>query len=367
MNQRFDLARFLVHAAEQLPSNAAYLVHLEILAKKPHLIRLQSNENTQPPSPRVREALEKAYNDANLYASPLHPLRVALAKRHRVSVEAVKIGAGATEGIEATLRTFVRAGDHVLLAAPTWPVYLRRFTALEAQITQVPLLVDGPTYRYPVDQMLDAITPETKLVVIVTPNNPTGNLMREEDMRRFLDKGCMVLLDQAYRDFAPENDLTGLIQWYDNLVVALTFAKSYSLAGLRLGYILGAPELIDYIDRFMVPGGSVSSAALWAGLAALEDEAYHQAQVERIITERERFIQAARRMGLRAFDSGGNFFAVDASCYPDGPKGFADAVMEQGVLIRPLTERLVRITIGMQEENDIAIEALKTVVDAIDR
>jgi histidinol-phosphate aminotransferase len=360
----FDLSKYLVPAAEQLPSNAAYLVHLDILAKSPNLVRLQSNENTHPPSEHVRRALTEAYDTANLYASPRNPLRSALAERHQVSTDAILIGAGATEGIEATLRTFVRAGDHVVLASPTWPVYGRRFSALEASISEISMPAGPQSYRYPVDEMLAAITPRTKMVVIVTPNNPTGNLMAEADVCRFLETGCVVLLDQAYRDFAPGNDLTGLIHEYENLVVASTFAKSYSLAGLRLGYILAGPKLTDYIDRFMAPGGSVSSATLHAGLAALNDEAFHQQQVERIIAERERFIQAARRLGLRAFDSGGNFFAIDTAFYPGGAQGFAAAVLERGVLIRPLTENLVRVTIGMAQENDMAIRVFQVVIDA---
>jgi histidinol-phosphate aminotransferase len=360
----FDPASLLVPAASVLPSNAAYLSHLNILAENPSLIRLQSNENTEPPSPLVREALMGAYDDANLYASPMNPLRQALASRYGVSPSAVLVGAGATEGIEAMLRTFVRAGDHVVLATPTWPVYRRRLSALEADFVEVPMRVGERSYHYDSDAMLEAVTPETKLVIIVTPNNPTGNLMDEPDVRRFLAHDCMVLVDHAYSDFTKQ-DLSPLLHGYDNLVMAFTFAKSYSLAGLRLGYIIGNPVVMDYIERFLVPGGSVSSASLHAGLAALEDQDFHDQQVARIVEQRERFIKAARELGLKAFDSGGNFFAIDASDYPGGPTGFGEAFLEQGVVIRPLTERLARITIGTARENDAAIRALRAVMERV--
>jgi len=348
----FDLESSLVPAALELPSNVAYLSHLEILAQNPTLIRLQSNENTMPPS----------YETANLYASPLHPLRGKLAEQHNVETGSILMGAGATEGIEATLRTFVRAGDHVVIPTPTWPVYRRRFTALEANFQEVPMFIGETSYQYDIDAMLAAIKPETKLVVLVTPNNPTGNILSEHDVRLFLESGCMILLDHAYRDFIPENDLCHLVHEYQNLLVAVTFSKSYSLAGLRLGYILGDPEALDYIDRFLVPGSGVSTTALNAGFAALQDTSYHHEQVERIISERDRMIERARGLGLRAFDSGGNFFAIDVSGFEGGVRRFTRAVMEHGVLIRVQTDTLVRVTTGTAEENELAYQALQNVV-----
>ena len=116
----------VVPAAHRLPSNAEYLAHVAVAAADPTLIRLGSNESTEPPSPRVLEAIERAAAEANFYAPPVSALRHALAERYGVGPERVLVGAGSTELIDATLRTFVRAGDEVVLPTPTWPVLRRR-------------------------------------------------------------------------------------------------------------------------------------------------------------------------------------------------------------------------------------------------
>jgi histidinol-phosphate aminotransferase len=140
-------------------------------------------------------------------------------------------------------------------------------------------------------------------------------------------------------------------------VLTRTFSKAYSLAGLRLGYALGDAGVLDYVGRFLLPASSVSTATLHAGLAALEDEEHHRRQVERIRTERERVLTGLRGLGARAFDSRGNFVAVDASAYPGGPSALAAALLEQGVLVRVMDERLVRMTTGRPEENDALLAA----------
>ena len=350
----------LVPAAHRLPSNAEYLAHLAVTSPDGTPIRLASNENTEPPSPRVREALERAYGDANLSPPPVPPLREALAERYGVGVERVLVGAGSTELIEATLRTFVRAGDEVVLPRPSWPVFARRLEALEARIVEVPLPSNGRSFAYDVDALLDAVTPQTKVLVVCTPNNPTGNSMSREDVRRCAEAGPLLLLDAAYADFDPEVDVTRIVHESDRVVLTRTFSKAYCLAGLRAGYAVGDATVLDHVDRFLVPGSSISSASLHAALAALGDEEYHDRQVERIRGERERLTDGLRELGLRAFDSRGNFVAVDASAHSSGSAGLAAAILEHGVVVRPLGT-LVRISVGRAEENDALLRAVATV------
>jgi histidinol-phosphate aminotransferase len=349
------LDELLVPAAHRLPSNAEYLAHLGVAAADGTLIRLASNENTEPPSPRVREALERAYLDANLSPPPVPPLRHALAARYGVGVERVLVGAGSTELIDATLRAFVRAGDEVVLPTPTWPVFRRRLEALEAEIVDVPLVSGEHAYDYDVDALLAAVTSRTKLLVVCSPNNPTGNPMSLDDLRRCAAAGPLLLLDAAYADFDEDADVTSLVHESERIVLTRTFSKAYCLAGLRIGYAVGDAEALDYVDRFLVPGTSVSSAALHAGLAALEDDEHHRRQVARIRAERERLTAELRALGLRAFDSRGNFVAVDA---PEGARALADAILERGVLVRVMNERLARITVGRREENDAVLAAI---------
>jgi histidinol-phosphate aminotransferase len=358
------LSPLLVPAAQVLPSNSEYLAHLDVAAADRTLIRLASNENTERPSPRVREALERAYEDANLSPSTVPPLRLALAARYGVTSERVLLGAGSTELIEATMRTFLHAGDEVVLPTPSWPVFRRRLDALEARIVEVPLSVSDRSYAYDVERLVRAVTKKTKLMILCTPNNPTGNSMAVDDVRRCAEAAPLLLVDAAYADFDPDVDLSPLLHEYDNIVLSRTFSKAYCLAGLRVGYVVGDAAVLDYVDRFLVPGSSISSAALHAGLAALGDEDHHSRQVKRIRTERARVLAGLHALGLRAFDSFGNFVAVDVSDRPGGPPAFAAAIREQGLVIRVMDEHLVRVTVGRAEENDRLLAAARAVTSA---
>lgn len=352
----------VVPAARVLPSNAEYLAHLDLADADSSLIRLASNENSDTPSPRVRKALEDAYEVANRSPSTMPPLRLALADRYGVEPGRILLSAGSTEVIDATLRTFVRAGDEVVLPRPSWPVYRRRLEALEAMVVEVPLAVGDSAYAYDVDALLAAITSRTKLVVLCTPNNPTGNSMNSEDVQRVVAAGPPLLLDAAYSDFDPGVDLMPLVHEHENVVLTRTFSKAYCLAGLRLGYAVGSLEVLDFVDRFLVPGSSVSSTALGAGLAALEDDAYHRGQVERIVAERERLLAGLRTLGVRAYDSRGNFVALDASAQEHGSQGLAAAFLEHGIVVRPLADGIVRVTIGREHENDAVLAAATAIV-----
>jgi histidinol-phosphate aminotransferase len=347
-----------VPAAEALPSNAAYLAHLDASAGDRSLIRLASNENTEPASPAVRDALAGAYYDAN-WSPPTHPeLRTALAARFGVTSDRVLIGAGSTEVIDAAIRTFVGPGDQVVLPDPSWPVFKRRLTAVQARIVEVPLRFDERAFAYDADALLAATDRNTKMIVLCSPNNPTGNSITLDDARRCAAAGPIVLVDAAYADFDPEIDLTPLIHEFPNVILSRTFSKAYCLAGLRLGYIVGDATVLDYVDRFLVPGSSVSNPALHAGLAALNDQGHHARQVRRIRAERDRLLAAIRGLGLTAYQSRGNFVALDASAYSGGAQAFVSAVREHGVLIRPMTESIVRVSVGTSAENDAAVSAL---------
>jgi histidinol-phosphate aminotransferase len=240
-------------------------------------------------------------------------------------------------------------------------VFKRRLAALEAHIVEVPVVVSESTYAYDVDALLAAVTDRTKLIVLCSPNNPTGNSMAVEDVRRCAEAGPMVLLDAAYADFDPGVDLSPLVPAHRNVILSRTFSKAYCLAGLRLGYVVGDAQVLDYVDRFLVPGSSVSSATLHAGLAALNDDAYHDRQVARIIAERDRLLVGIRDAGFTAYESRGNFVAVDASRYPGRAIGLVGAMIERGVVIRAMGDALARISVGIAAENEILLAGLRAV------
>jgi histidinol-phosphate aminotransferase len=352
----------LVPAARSLAPNAEYLKHLELSGGE-GLIRLASNENTDRPSPEVALALARAFEDANLSPPPVPPLALELAFRHAVGPEQVLVAAGSTEIIDGTLRTFVRAGDEVLIPAPSWPVCLRRLQTLEASVVEIPVHRDRDTWRYDAGDFLDAITPSTKLIFVCTPNNPTGNPMALADLRRLADTGIPLLVDAAYCDFDPGVDVVVLAREYENVILTRTFSKAYCLAGLRVGYALGGAEIIGYVERLLVPGTAVSSASLHAGLAALLDDAHHASQTTRIIAERERLTTSLRALGAGVWESRGNFVPVDAGGFPDAAAGLARAFAEHGIVVRPFGD-LLRISVGLSHENDAVIATMGRLVQA---
>lgn len=352
----------LVPVVLRLPSNAEYLKHLSTSAPN-GLIRLASNENTDPPSPSVRAALESAFDDVNLYPPATPPLAHALAQRHRVQTAQILITGGSTEVIEATLRTFVASGDEVVLPTPTWPVYRRRLQALDARVTEVPLRAEPEAWNYDVGPFLEAITATTKLVIICSPNNPTGNTMARDDLARIASTGIPLLIDGAYSDFDPDVDLVSLVHEFSNVILTRTFSKAYSLAGLRLGYALSSPDILQYVDRFLVPGSAVSSVALHAGLAAHNDVPHYDRQLQRIACGRERVLAGLRDAGIPAWRSKGNFVCVDGQALSGGSEGFTAQLLAHGVLVRPLG-KLVRITVGSRTENDALIAAAAAVQGA---
>lgn len=349
----------LVPAARSLPPNAEYLKHLE-LSGGDRLIGLASNENTDRPSPAVARALARAFQDANLSPPPVPALARELALRHGVELGQVLVTAGSTEVIDATLRTFVRAGDEVLIPRPSWPVCRRRLQTLEASIVEIALPCEEDTWRFDTDAFLDAITPATKLIFVCTPNNPTGNPMALGEVRRLADAGIPLLVDAAYSDFDSAQDPVTLVREYEHVIVTRTFSKAYCLAGLRVGYALGGQDVLSYVERLLVPGSAVSSASLHAGLAALLDDGHHERQTARIVSERTRLTIALRQLGLHVWESRGNFVPVDARAFAGGAEGLADALLANGIVVRPFGD-LLRISVGIERENDAVVAAMRRV------
>ncbi len=306
----------------------------------------------------MREALARAFDDVNLSPPPVSPLQLAIAQRLRVDRSQVLVTAGSTEVIDATLRTFCRVDSEVVVATPSWPVCRTRLHALEAKIVEVPLARGEDGYHFDVEAVLAVISSQTSLVVICSPNNPTGNALELDDVRRLAATGVPLLLDAAYADFDEGRDPMSLVHEFDNVLVTRTFSKAYCLAGARVGYAVGSHELVDYVDRFLVPGSAVSGPALHAGLAAYEDEDYHTRQVERISHERQRLLPRLRSLGLTAFDSAANFVAVECEGRPGGAEALAAGILAEGVVVRPLGT-ILRISIGRRDENDALVAAVE--------
>lgn len=359
-----QVSSYFVPAVRTLESNRSYLAHLSAAESDPTIVRLASNENLNPPAPSVREAVLRALGSVNLYPPTRPAVRDRLGERHGLTPQHVLLGAGAGEVIDAAIRAFVGRGDEVVLPVPTWPVYARRLIPIGATVREVPLSVAATSYRHDLDGIRAAITSRTRLVILCSPNNPTGNVVAKEEVASLAEVGCPLLVDSAYDDFAlgadrlEESGAGRLVSTYPNALVARTFSKSYALAGLRLGYLLGNPAVIEGVERMLLPGGCVSNVALAAGLAALEAEEHRTSYVAQTVSERVRLTSGLREAGLVAYDSLANFVLVTTGDLTGGAGLFVQRMLSHKIAVRAMSEALVRITVGRPHENDAVLEAV---------
>jgi len=331
--------------------------------------KLASNENALGPSPLAVAAAREAVAKVHLYPDgSAYLLRHALARKLGVRPEEVMVGNGSNELIELLVRTFVLDGEEVLTSAQSFVAY--KLAAQEHGRT----LVEAPMkarFHYDLDALRKLLSRRTKVVFLANPDNPTGTWFGEAELVPFLDampKDTLVVLDEAYVEFvdAPGfQDALALRRKYPNLVVLRTFSKIYGLAGLRLGYGVARPEVVEYVDRVRPPF-NVNLVAQAAGAAALED--LEHVEKSRALVRSGRPVLAAglQELGAAVVPSQGNFVMAD---FPGRPgKELFEALLREGVVVRPLGgygfPTAHRVTVGLPEENERLLAALKRVLAA---
>ena len=318
-------------------------------------VKLNTNESPLPPSPRVLQAIRDAANDElRLYPSPTAaPARRAIAAHHRVRTEQVVLGNGGDELIEMCFRAFAGAGDRVAYATPTYPLLEPLCRIHEA----VPAPhASGTEGLWPQDFVDDP----APLKFIVNPNSPTGTWAGPVAVEKAVEGSTgVVVVDEAYVDFAPVS-CVGFIPRHQNMLVLRTLSKSYALAGMRIGYALGNPNLIAALEA-VKDSYNLDRIAIAAAVAAIEDDAHHRKIVEHVVSEREWLGDRLREMGYEVGPSAANFLFVKP---PAGKHAaaVADALRERRILVRrydldPI--RALRITIGTRDQHDRLLEALK--------
>ncbi len=328
-------------------------------------IKLASNENPLGPSPiAVKALMDKAltlnrYPDGSGYY-----LKSMLSKKFGVSFEQIVLGNGSNEIIELIIRTFLSPAEHVVQAFPTFLVYEKIVTGAGGRMISVPL----SKFRIDLNKMAEAITPETKIVFICNPNNPTGSVLKTDEMRNFLDripKDIIVALDEAYIEFVSDEKAANgldLLSDYPLLFVLRTFSKLYGLAGLRIGYGFASEKLVDYINRVRQPfnAGTLAQAA---ATAALEDAEF-VSRTLKLVREGLSFLyDELDKMGLDYTPTQTNFFLINV---PDGAKKVFESMLKQGVIVRAMDAYglpdYIRINVGLPEENERFIKTLKKVL-----
>ena len=324
----------------------------------PGAIKLASNEVTLPPPPRVLAAIAEAAAGANRYPDlSVTGLTTRLAEEFGLDPARIAVGCGSVSLCQQLVSITCRQpGDEVVYAWRSFESYPIVTQIQGATKRVVPLDAE---FRHDLEAMAAAVTPRTRLVFVCTPNNPTGTVVRRAEFERFLQAvgpDVLVALDEAYREFVTDADAvdgTTLLDAYPNLVVLRTFSKAYRLAGLRVGYALGAAEVAQALKKVGSPF-AVSAVAQAAALAALDCRAELLASCAEVEGERERVRAALLRAGYTVPPSHANFVWVALG---ERTAAFAAHCLEQKVVVRPFHPEGVRVTVSSPEENDALLAA----------
>jgi histidinol-phosphate aminotransferase len=330
--------------------------------KPEDIIKLASNENPLGPSPKAQAAMANAVSEVNIYPDGgSYKLRNAIAQKFNLEMGNVILGCGSNEVIEFIGHAFLKEGDNVITAEHAFLVYKLMAKVFGASTIEVP----DPGYVHDLDAMAAAITPRTKEIFIANPNNPTGTLVTQEQIDRFMDKvpeHVVVVFDEAYYEFLDNPpDTLKFVRAGRNVVVLRTFSKIQGLAGLRIGYGLAPKALIEVLQRTRQPFNINSMAQAGALAGILDDE--HQAKTKRITDEGRAYLQSEfDKLGLEYIPSFANFVLVKVG---DGNKVFAQ-MMDKGVIVRAMAAyklpEWVRISVGTMAQNERCIAVLREVL-----
>jgi histidinol-phosphate aminotransferase len=328
-------------------------------------IKLASNENPLGTSPlAVKAIMDKVYTLNRYPDGSGYYLKTKLGQKYGVPVSQIILGNGSNELIELIVRTFLSAGEYVVQASPTFLVYEKIVKGAGGHMISVPL----SGLRIDLDKITKSITPETKMIFINNPNNPTGSVLYTKEVVDFLGEipeDIIVVLDEAYIEFVTDKRVANgrdLISEYPLLFVTRTFSKLYGLAGLRIGYGFSSDKLIDYMNRMRQPFNA-NSLAQAAATAALDDNAF-VSQTLKLVREGLVYLyENLYNMGLEYVPSQTNFFLIKV---PLGGKKTYELMLKEGVIVRSMESfglpGYIRVNVGLEEENQRFIMALKKVL-----
>lgn len=327
------------------------------------VIKLASNENPLGCSPKVMEKIKNSLDSLAIYPDgSCLDLKEAISKKYGVPTSKIAVSSGSDEIIDIISKIFVEKDDEVIMSDITFV----RYNDTTKLMGGKPVIVPLKNWKYDLDGMLAAITDKTKLIWLCNPNNPTGTIFTESELIAFLKKvptDIVVVYDEAYAEYADSEDYpknsVNLLSKHSNLIVLKTFSKAYGLAAFRIGYSFASEEIIDYINRARGPF-NVNSLAQLAAIEALNDADFID-KVHKLNIDGKNYIyDEFRKLGVEYVETQANhiFFRVDR----DASDIFVE-MQKLGVVIRPIFENYLRVSIGTKYENEKFIEALKKVLD----
>jgi len=328
------------------------------------IVKLASNENPLGASPLALAAMRGAldgvarYPDGNGFE-----LKTALARHHGIAPEQIVLGNGSNDVLELAARVFLRPGAAAVFSRHAFAVYPLVTQAMGAVCIETP----ARNFGHDLDAMLAAIAPQTRIVFIANPNNPTGTLLPSSQVEAFLRKApreVLVVLDEAYYEYLPAESRGNSVNWlgeFPNLAITRTFSKAYGLAGLRVGYALASREVADLMNRVRQPF-NVNSLAQAAAVAALADQEFVQRSHDLNGRGMARITAGFGKMGVDFIPSFGNFVSFRVG---DARSAYR-RLLELGVIVRPIANygmaEYLRVTVGLPEENERFLAALGQVL-----
>ncbi len=323
------------------------------------IVKLASNENPLGMSPKARAAVEAAVAGLERYPDQFE-LIAKLAERLGIAPSQVVLGNGSNDVLDLAARVFLAPGRSSVFSQHAFSVYPLATLSIGAECIVAP----AKHYGHDLAAMKATIRPDTRLVWIANPNNPTGNFLPYADIRAFMQSipaAVAVVLDEAYNEYLPPAERVDTVAWikdFPNLIVTRTFSKIYGMAGLRVGFAAASPEVADLLNRVRQPF-NVNNLAIAAACAALDDHLFVAESYELNRRGMEQIVAGLKRLGLEHIPSHGNFVTFAVS---DGA-AVNQKLLKQGVIVRPIggygLPNHLRVTIGLETENARFLAALE--------
>jgi histidinol-phosphate aminotransferase len=331
-------------------------------------VRIGANESAFGISPRAREAMRQAIEQVSWYNDPEnYELREALARHHGVSMTHVAVAAGIDDLLGLVVRACVEPGEIVVTSLGGYPTFNYHVVGYGGELHFVPYRNDHNDLQ----GLSEAVARTgSRLVFLANPDNPTGTWHPARDLRRFIDglpDGCVLILDEAYIEFAPPEILLPFDPDDVCLIRMRTFSKAHGMAGARVGYAIASPEMVTSFEKIRLHFG-VNRVAQAGALASLQDPAFVRNVIQAVAEGRVEYEALAREVGLQTLPSATNFVSFDAG---DAGRAQAilDALVERGVFVRksitPPLDRCVRVTVGTPSERQVFAEILREVLSQL--
>jgi len=328
-------------------------------------IKLASNENPLGPSKAAKGIIHGQLDDLAFYPDGSgFALANALAEKHSIAPSCITLGNGSNDVLDMIGRTFLESGKEAIFSEYAFAVYpiVTQAVGATARVAR------ARDYGHDLDAMLELVNDNTRVIFIANPNNPTGTWLAEQALRSFLaqvPQHVIVVIDEAYTEYVQQEEYPDATQWlseFDNLIVTRTFSKAYGLAALRVGYCLSHPDVANLLNRVRQPF-NVNSLAQAAALAALQDAEHLRLSVENNMLGLAQYETAFSDIGLAWIPSVGNFITVDLG---RDASAVDKAMLMKGVITRPVANygmpNHLRISVGLPEQNDRCVAALKEVL-----